>query len=59
LAKPDLCREIQDALAPMIDDGIVSPIVGERFPLQQAAAAIKSLEDREAVGKVVLDVRGA
>jgi NADPH:quinone reductase len=57
LAKPELCREIQDALTPMIDEGVVSPIVGARFPLEQAAAAVRSLEDREAVGKVVLDVR--
>jgi NADPH:quinone reductase len=57
LSKPELCREIQDALAGMIDDGVVAPIVGESFPLQQAAAAIKSLEERSAVGKVVLRVR--
>jgi NADPH:quinone reductase len=59
LSKPELCREIQDALTPMIDEGVVSPIVGARFPLAQAATAVKSLESRAAVGKVVLDVRGA
>ncbi len=57
LSKPELCREIQDALEPMIDEGVVAPIVGACFPLAQAADAIKSLEDREAVGKVVLQVR--
>jgi NADPH2:quinone reductase len=57
LSKPELCREIQDALTPMIEDGAVAPIVGASFPLAGAAEAIKSLEDREAVGKVVLQVR--
>lgn len=57
LSKPDLCREIQDALDRMIEEGVVTPIVGERYPLSEAAAAIKSLQAREAIGKVVLDVR--
>jgi NADPH2:quinone reductase len=57
LSKPELCREIQDALEPMIEHGILDPIVGAHYPLSEAAAAVRSLETREAVGKVVLDVR--
>lgn len=57
LAKPELCREVQDALDAMIEQGVVKPIVGARYPLEEAVAAVKSLEDRSAVGKVVLDVR--
>ena len=57
LSKPELCREIQDALDPMIEQGIVDPIVGARFPLEQAADAVNSLQEREAVGKVVLELR--
>lgn len=57
LSNPKLGREIQDALDPMIEDGTIDPIVGARFPLEQAAAAVASLEQREAVGKVVLEVR--
>jgi NADPH:quinone reductase len=57
LGKPELCREIQDALDPMIEQGVVSPIIGAHYPLAQAVHAVKSLEAREAVGKVVLDVR--
>lgn len=56
LSKPELCREIQDALDRMIEEGVVAPIVGERYPLSEASAAIKSLQAREATGKVVLDV---
>lgn len=56
LSKPELCREIQDALDPMIEQGVVNPIIGARYPLKEAVAAVKSLETREAVGKVVLDM---
>ena len=33
------------------------PIVGARFPLEQAADALKLIDERGATGKVVLDVR--
>lgn len=57
MARPDLNREIGAAIARLIDAGAVRPIVGPRFPLEQAAAALHTLEDRTATGKVVLDVR--
>lgn len=57
LPKPDLNREIGAAVNKMVDDGFVRPIVGARFPLDQAAAALKLIDGRGATGKVVLDVR--
>lgn len=57
LTKPELGPRIAAELARMIEDGVVAPIVGRRFPLEQAAAAVATLEDRSALGKVVLDVR--
>lgn len=57
LTKPELGVRIAAELARMVEDGIVAPIVGRRFPLEQAAAAVATLEDRSALGKVVLDVR--
>ena len=41
----------------MVDAGFIRPIVGERFPLERAADALKTLDERRATGKVVLDVR--
>jgi NADPH2:quinone reductase len=55
--KPELCREVGVALQRMIEDGTVSPVVGERFPLEQAREALEVIDRREATGKVVLDVR--
>jgi NADPH2:quinone reductase len=55
--KPDLNREIGAAVNRMVDDGFIRPIVGERFPMERAADALKTLDERRATGKIVLDVR--
>jgi len=57
LARPDINREIGAAIARMIDDGFVRPVVGERFALESAAQALHAIDGRRATGKVVLDVR--
>jgi NADPH2:quinone reductase len=58
MGKPDLNREIGAAIAGMVDQGYVRPIVGEHFALERAADALKTLDERRATGKIVLDVRG-
>jgi NADPH:quinone reductase len=57
MGKPDLNREIGAAVTRMIDDGFIRPIVGERFPMDRAGDALKTLDERRATGKIVLDVR--
>jgi NADPH2:quinone reductase len=57
MARPELCRDIGRALEPMIEAGLVSPIVGARFPLERAADALREIDERRATGKVVLDIR--
>jgi NADPH2:quinone reductase len=56
MARPALSREIGEALDAMIADGVVTPIVGARFPLEQGADAMRLIEERAATGKVVLEV---
>jgi NADPH:quinone reductase len=58
MGKPYLNREIGAAVNGMVDAGFIRPIVGERFPLERAAEALRTLDERRATGKVVLDVRG-
>jgi NADPH2:quinone reductase len=58
MSKPELNREIGDALAEMIERGIVRPLVGARFPLARGADAMRLIDDRRATGKVVVDVPG-
>ncbi len=57
MGKPDLNREIGAAINRMVDEGFVRPIVGERFPMERLADALKTLDQRRATGKIVLDVR--
>jgi NADPH2:quinone reductase len=57
LGRPEINREIGAAIAQMIADGFVRPVVGERFPLQRAVDALHAIDERRATGKVVLDVR--
>jgi NADPH:quinone reductase len=57
MGKPELNVEIGAAVNKMVDDGFVAPIVGERFPMERAADALKTLDERRATGKLVLDVR--
>ncbi len=56
MARPELCRDIDRALCPLIEGGFVAPIVGSRFPLERAAEALREIDERRATGKVVLDV---
>jgi NADPH2:quinone reductase len=58
LARPELCREIGAQVARLIDEGFVRPIVGARFALERASEALQEIDERRAVGKVVLDIRG-
>jgi NADPH2:quinone reductase len=59
MAKPEVTRRIGAAVGKMIDDGFIRPIVGAHFALENAADALKTLDERRATGKIVLDVRPA
>src|SRR5258705_3208531 len=56
LSKPELSREIGAELDKMIAAGTVRPVVGARFPLDRAADAMRLIEERGALGKVVLEI---
>jgi NADPH2:quinone reductase len=57
MSRPELNREVGAAVGRMVDEGVVRPIVGERFPLERAGEALRAIEERRATGKVVLAVR--
>jgi NADPH:quinone reductase len=57
MGKPQLNRDIGAAIDPLIAAGFVRPIIGERFPLEEASRALAVIDERRATGKVVLDVR--
>jgi NADPH2:quinone reductase len=53
---PGLFAATVAALQPMIEGGRVAPSVGASFPLAAAAEALRLIDDRRAVGKVVLTI---
>ncbi len=56
MAKPDVTRQVGAEIGRLIDEGHINPPVGARFPLEDAAEALKLIDGRGATGKVVLDV---
>jgi len=57
MSKPDVIRAHGEEIGKLVDKGFVRPPVGQRFPLERAADALKLLDGRGALGKVVLDIR--
>jgi NADPH:quinone reductase len=56
MSKPDVNRQIGQAIIDLIDQGFIRPVVGARFPLERASDALELLEGRGATGKVVLEL---
>jgi NADPH2:quinone reductase len=51
----DAARDMRE-LDQMFADGTIRPYIGARFALADAAAALRYVADRKAIGKVVIDV---
>jgi NADPH:quinone reductase len=58
MGRPDVTKEIGAEVMRLIEQGFVRPVVGARFPFEQAAEALKLIDERGATGKVVLEVAG-
>ena len=54
---PAMPQRVGKALAALWDAGELNPLVGATFPLEQAADALREIEGRRAIGKVVLLIR--
>jgi len=51
----DAARDVRE-LQQMFADGRIQPYIGARFPLSDAAVALRQVAERKAVGKVVIDI---
>ena len=49
-------REVLDEVAQLVVSGVLDPLVTHTFPLDQAAQALRLVEDGHAQGKVVIEV---
>jgi NADPH2:quinone reductase len=56
--RPEEMVRIGAEVSRLAETGAIAPVVGRRFPLGGGADAMRLLEGRGAVGKVVLDVEG-
>jgi NADPH2:quinone reductase len=57
--RPDVARATADAVAALVARGAIRPLVTARFPLARAADALRLVEARRALGKIVVDVEEA
>mgnify|MGYP000489407765 FL=1 len=53
--QPDLAKAVSDELIDLVASGAINPHVSERYPLDRAGEALRSLMDRTALGKVVVE----
>jgi NADPH:quinone reductase len=56
MGSPERNAAIGEAVEQMIDAGQIRPIVGASYPLAQAREAFRLIDERRALGKVVLSV---
>ena len=56
---PGSARRASDAIQDLAEQGRVRPLIGRRLPFAEGAYALSVLGDRQAIGKVVVDVRPA
>jgi NADPH:quinone reductase len=54
---PGTVRMVNDAVEALAAEGRINPLVGAKLPFHEAAEALRILERREAIGKVVVEIR--
>jgi putative PIG3 family NAD(P)H quinone oxidoreductase len=55
--KGTIARELQKYVWPLLEQGVVAPVIHEVFPLERAAEAHRLMESSTHVGKLILSVR--
>jgi NADPH2:quinone reductase len=56
-SRPAYLAEQWQDLQPHLASGVLAPVLGQRFALEDAAEALRTVRSRAAMGKVLLDVR--
>jgi NADPH2:quinone reductase len=54
---PGTLDRVRLGVQKLLDEGRLSPVIGASYPMEKAADALAALEERTAVGKVVVEIR--
>lgn len=57
LPRPEYLAEQWAEIRPMLEAGEIDPLLGQQYTMDNAAEALRVLDEREATGKVILQVR--
>ena len=55
--QPGFVRQQWRDLVPLMESGSIDPPIGSVFPLDEAASAIRAMDERRAVGRLLIRVR--
>jgi NADPH:quinone reductase len=50
-----IARDLHEHVWPLLEQGVVAPVIHETFPLAQASDAHRLMESSEHIGKIILD----
>jgi NADPH2:quinone reductase len=53
---PGTLARVRGAVQALLDAGALHPAIAARYPMDRAGAALASLEDRTALGKVIVEI---
>jgi NADPH2:quinone reductase len=56
-AHPGTVKAVNTAVQRLAEQGAIKPLIGARVPFADGAEALRIMERREAIGKIVVDVR--
>jgi NADPH2:quinone reductase len=57
MPKPGFLQQQWAELLPHLESGAIEPVLGQTYPLQDAAKGLADLDERRARGKVILSAR--
>ncbi|WP_433611497.1 NAD(P)H-quinone oxidoreductase [Dactylosporangium sp. CA-139114] len=54
--KAAIVRGVREEVWPLVDEGLIRPVISRRFPMTEAAEAHRLLESNEHIGKILLTI---
>ena len=55
--EPDMPGRQWRDLLPLLESGDLDPVIGSQFPMEETASAIRTIDERRSVGKVLVRIR--